>query len=73
VWAGWAYPTERICGRIQRAVKGRRFPYASIDKYVLHEAQLAVVKLWYPKIREELTLTPKPAQNTHIVGQCEWA
>jgi hypothetical protein len=71
VWTGWAYPTERICGKIQRAVKGRRFPYTSIDKYVLHEAQIAMVKLRYPKLKAELALAPKPAQNMHSLGECK--
>jgi hypothetical protein len=47
VWTNWAYPTERLCGRIQRAVKGRRFVYSSINKYVLNISQLEMVKLKY--------------------------
>jgi hypothetical protein len=70
VWASWAFPTERKCGKLQRAVKGRHFPYASIDKYVLHSSQLDMVKLQYPSISDELAFRP-PAQETgERVGDC---
>jgi hypothetical protein len=40
VWAYWAFPMERFCGTLQRAVRSRRFPYASIDRFVTETAQL---------------------------------
>jgi hypothetical protein len=69
VWVGWAYPTERACGCIQRAVKGRRFLYSSIDKYVLQESQLSMVKLKYPEMREKLELGGKKPEVGVAVGE----
>jgi hypothetical protein len=71
VWVGWAYPTERKCGKLQRAVKGRRFPYSSIDKYVLHDAQLDHVKLQHPSIKEHLIFGPKKQESGESFGDCE--
>ncbi|KAJ7433126.1 hypothetical protein B0H11DRAFT_2376974, partial [Mycena galericulata] len=45
VWAYWAFPMERFCGRLQPCIKSRRFPFASIDGHVVATAQLAIVKV----------------------------
>jgi hypothetical protein len=45
VWTSWCYPTERFCGKLQRAVKGRRNVYESINRNVLHWAQLGHIRL----------------------------
>ncbi|KAJ7784947.1 hypothetical protein DFH07DRAFT_864335 [Mycena maculata] len=45
VWAYWAFPMERFCGRLQPCIKSRRFPFASIDGHVVATAQLAIVKI----------------------------
>jgi hypothetical protein len=71
VWAAWAFPTERACGRIQRAVKGKRFVYSSIDKYVLHESQLSLVKIKYPSVVKELALRPASEEQGVAVGDCK--
>jgi hypothetical protein len=47
VWTAWAYPMERFCGKVNRAVKARRHHYASIDRYVLHTAQLDHIRFRY--------------------------
>lgn len=47
VWATWAFPMERYCGFLTPAVKSRRFPYPSIDRYVKEIAQLTQVKLMH--------------------------
>jgi hypothetical protein len=70
VWAYWAFPTERACGRLQRSVKGKRFPWAGIDKYILHEAQLALVRIKYPGTRKELALRPHAIRVGEEVGDC---
>jgi hypothetical protein len=70
VWAAWAFPTERGCGRIQRSVKGKRFLYSSIDKYVLQESQLAIVKLKYAFMMAELALKSKSKEKGQEVGNC---
>ncbi|KAJ7812827.1 hypothetical protein B0H14DRAFT_2377408, partial [Mycena olivaceomarginata] len=45
VWAYWAFPMERFCGRLQPCIKSRRFPFASIDGHVVAMAQLAIIKV----------------------------
>ncbi|KAJ6592451.1 hypothetical protein B0H19DRAFT_1204792 [Mycena capillaripes] len=45
VWAYWAFPMERFCGRLQPCIKSRRFPFASIDGHVVAMAQLSIVKV----------------------------
>ncbi|KAJ7029445.1 hypothetical protein C8F04DRAFT_962791 [Mycena alexandri] len=45
VWAYWAFPMERFCGRLQPCIKSRRFPFASIDGHVVATAQLAIIKV----------------------------
>lgn len=55
VWCYWAYPMERYCGRLQLAIQSRRFPYKSLDRYVVESAQLVQVKLIY-NLSDELSL-----------------
>ncbi|KDQ52461.1 hypothetical protein JAAARDRAFT_138848 [Jaapia argillacea MUCL 33604] len=55
VWTSWAFPMERYCGHLQPAIKSRRFPYACIDRHVLHSARLVQIKLVY-NLRQELSL-----------------
>lgn len=45
VWTSWAFAMERFCGRLQPAVKSRRYAYASIAKYILDDARLTQVQL----------------------------
>ena len=45
MWAYWAFPMERYCGSLVPAVRSRRFPFPSIDRYVTEVAQLAQVKI----------------------------
>ncbi|KDQ11951.1 hypothetical protein BOTBODRAFT_79689, partial [Botryobasidium botryosum FD-172 SS1] len=47
VWCYWAYPMERYCGSLQRAIVSRRFPFASLDKRVRDVAQLDQLKSLY--------------------------
>jgi hypothetical protein len=47
VWAYWAFPMERFCGRLQPCIKSRRFPFASIDGHVVATAQLSIIKVKY--------------------------
>ena len=57
VWAYWAFPMERYCGDIGRHIKSRRFPYASINKYITSQAQLTHVTLLYG-LHDQLSLRP---------------
>ncbi|KAJ7771163.1 hypothetical protein DFH07DRAFT_866511 [Mycena maculata] len=45
VWAYWAFPMERFCGQLQPCIKSRRFPFASIDGYVVATVQLGIIKV----------------------------
>jgi hypothetical protein len=56
VWVSWAFPMERFCGLLQPSIKSRRFPYSSIDKYVVNAARLSQCKIIY-NIADELCLT----------------
>jgi hypothetical protein len=47
VWASWAFPTERYCGSLIPAIKSRRFPFPSLDRYVTELAQLTQTKMQY--------------------------
>ncbi|KAA1474205.1 hypothetical protein DENSPDRAFT_860222 [Dentipellis sp. KUC8613] len=47
VWAYWAFPMERFCGLIRPAIKSRKHPDASLDRYLLEVAQLFQITLVY--------------------------
>jgi hypothetical protein len=47
VWAYWAFPTERHCGSLVPAIKSRRFPFPSLDRYITELAQLTQIKMQY--------------------------
>ena len=46
---------ERYCGKLQPAIRSRRFPYASIDRYVTEVAQLTQITAIYD-LNDELAL-----------------
>ncbi|KAJ7110208.1 hypothetical protein C8R43DRAFT_904512 [Mycena crocata] len=56
VWCYWAFPMERYCGSLQPGIRSRRFPWASMDRYVVETAQLTQIKTVY-NVFEELSLT----------------
>ncbi|KAF5342809.1 hypothetical protein D9758_013364 [Tetrapyrgos nigripes] len=55
LWAYWAFPTERYCGRIQPAIKSRRYLWACIDNYIVDYSRLSIIKVNY-KLEEELKM-----------------
>ena len=57
VWAYWAFPMERFCGVLQRAIRSRRFPYASVGRFIFERAQLDQIANLY-NIGEVLALRP---------------
>ncbi|KAJ4489142.1 hypothetical protein C8R41DRAFT_766903, partial [Lentinula lateritia] len=70
VWCYWAFPMERYCGAIQPAIRSCRFPFASLAQYVLEDAHLTQIKVFYNKI-DELSL-----QSGHkglVRGACQVA
>lgn len=70
VWAYWAFPMERFCGRLQPHIRSRRFPFANIDTFVVADARLAHLGLKY-NIKQELSL--KAPQNGPVRGQFDHA
>jgi hypothetical protein len=66
VWTSWSFPLERFCGRLQPAIRSRRFPYASIAQYVVDDARLTQIQLIY-NISEDLRLH-RPRHN-NVPGQ----
>ncbi|KAH6880950.1 hypothetical protein BKA70DRAFT_1391158 [Coprinopsis sp. MPI-PUGE-AT-0042] len=64
VWCYWAFPMERYCGKLQRIIRSRRFPYPAMDRFVVEDAQLTQIGLLY-NVVEELSLSPpkKPPQG----------
>jgi hypothetical protein len=65
VWAYWAFPMERYCGDIGRNIKSRRFPYASINKYITSQAQLTHVTLLYG-LHDQLSLCPPRSDDKDL-------
>lgn len=57
VWCYWAFPMERYCGALQPAIQSRRFPYASLDRHIVEDAQLTQIKTVY-NVTQELSLRP---------------
>lgn len=51
---------ERYCGKLVRAVRSRRFPFPSIDRYVTELAQLTQIKMYY-RLKDILSLKPSRA------------
>lgn len=47
VWCYWAFPMEHYCGVLQPAIHNHCFPFASLDRHVLEDAQLTQIKAIY--------------------------
>jgi len=63
VWAYWAFPMERFCGKLLRHIKSRRHPFASIDSYITAVAQLEQIKNRY-NAHDQLALLPPKEANS---------
>ncbi|KAI4293859.1 hypothetical protein K525DRAFT_213980 [Schizophyllum commune Loenen D] len=57
VWCYWAFPMERYCGTLTPAINTRRFPYASLDRYVVERAQMEQINALYD-VAAEMSLRP---------------
>ncbi|KAH9849713.1 hypothetical protein C2E23DRAFT_932379 [Lenzites betulinus] len=67
VWAAWAFPMERYCGRLQPAIRSRRHPYSSLNRYVLDCARLDHIELLYD-VRETLALRPPVTDHSTSIS-----
>ena len=48
VWAFWAFPMEHYCNVLKRALgKSRWFPYEAINRFVVEDAWLTQIKIYY--------------------------
>jgi hypothetical protein len=47
MWAYWAFPMERYCGSLTPAIRSRRFPFPSLDRYITELAQLTQIKMFH--------------------------
>lgn len=51
---------ERYCGTLQPAIKSHRYPFASLDRFIVENAQLTQIKVIYNKAHELSLLPPSP-------------
>jgi hypothetical protein len=70
VWASWAFPMERYCGTLQRALRSRRFPYACLDRYIYQDAMLGHLKNKFG-IHGALQLSANKSETGHHVPGCK--
>ncbi|KAF8801556.1 hypothetical protein BYT27DRAFT_7174014 [Phlegmacium glaucopus] len=66
VWCYWAFPMERYCGKLQPAIRSRRYPYQSMDRFLIEDAQLTQIKLLFDE-SEQLSL--RLPHGSRISGQ----
>lgn len=43
VFVYWAFGTERFCGKLQRSIKSRRYPFTNLDNQVACQNQLQII------------------------------
>jgi hypothetical protein len=72
VWTYWAFPMERFCGTMQRAIRSRRFPYASVDRYVAESAQLNQIANLYDIAADLALQTPRTLAGAYSHPKCMW-
>lgn len=59
---------ERYCGALQPAIRSRRFPYSSLNRFVLDNARLTHIKVIYD-LHEALSLRGHHEdKSTSILG-----
>ncbi|KAF9040964.1 hypothetical protein BJ165DRAFT_1493585 [Panaeolus papilionaceus] len=78
VWVSWAFPMERHCGILLRAIRSQRHLYVSLSAFVAAKAQLKQIRLKYNltevsliftdpmyqfSIPTEQTILPKPLRR----------
>ena len=74
VWINWSFVMERYCGTIVRAVKSRSKPYTALSRRLLHQAQIAQIKLQFG-LEEELDFSDRVEEvstKEHVYAECEY-
>jgi hypothetical protein len=64
VWCYWAFPMERFCGSLQPAIQSRRYPYASLNRFISESSQLRQIVQLYDD-SEALALRPATDPPVH--------
>ena len=67
IWAYWAFPMERFCGGLQRAIKSRRFPWASMNRHLVAVARLTQIKHIYNLNLSTPILSLRPNRPSELV------
>ena len=57
VWCYWAFPMEHYCNHLKPAICNWQSPYATINWYILEDAQLTQIKAIY-NLADKLALQP---------------
>ncbi|PIL32951.1 hypothetical protein GSI_05069 [Ganoderma sinense ZZ0214-1] len=65
VWASWAFAMERYCGALGPAIRSRRFPYTSLNCFVLDHARLSQIRLLYG-LQDTLPIRLTPKEQGEI-------
>ena len=62
---------ERYCGALQPAIRSRRYPYTSLDNYVVDRARLTHITLIY-NLTDELHFGRVRPQGSHTsIPECK--
>lgn len=71
VWCYWAFPMERYGGHeLKPGVTSRRFPYSSLDQYILRKTRLRQIGIIYG-ISEQLALEPPKVEFNPQFQECK--
>lgn len=65
---------ERYCSALQPAITSRRFPFASINRYLVDQAQLQMIRLLY-NVKKELSMQNSPSERDRgalCLPNCRW-
>lgn len=75
VWAWWSFPIERQCGRFQRKIKSRRYPFTNLDNYLTEDAKLKQIKMIYNLSNADLEIGECTANRKRVElileGKCK--
>ncbi|TBU31203.1 hypothetical protein BD311DRAFT_786599 [Dichomitus squalens] len=68
VWVYWAFAMERYCGRLQSAIKSRRFPWSNLDHFIEIDSLLSLVKYnHHLDIGDTLDISPQSHHGRRVM------
>lgn len=71
VWASWSFPTERYCGKLQRAIHSRRYPFRNLDRFVLKDAALTHATMKFG-LQDKLKLSEPTEDRGDCIPECAY-